>query len=106
MTLIAHARTTDPETSHEAAASVMNIRQSQQAIYQVLKEHGPMDDVQLVDLYEILPGLPRQSASGIRTRRSELVEMGRVGWTGVKIPLASGRKARLWEALNEMESNV
>jgi hypothetical protein len=43
--------------------------------------------------------LPRQSLSGLRTRRSELVKKGLVEWTGDYETLNTGRRARIWKAI-------
>jgi hypothetical protein len=60
-------------------------------IVSVLSE-GPMTDVDLVEILK-----PRGfSPSGIRTRRSELVRLGKVVDTKKRAVLASGRKATLW----------
>lgn len=96
----AHARRTDPETSHAAAASVTDLRTRQQAVLSALWQLGPVTDEVLVEKYPTLwPGLP-QSPSGIRTRRSELCDLGLVEWSGLKRPLASGRAARVWVAVH------
>lgn len=94
----AHARRTDPETSHAAAASVRNIRKSQSNILQVLKKNGPLSDEELIRHYRAA-GLPPQSESGIRTRRAELVRLSLVVDSGDKAVTASGRNTILWEAV-------
>src|SRR6516162_4283884 len=40
----AHARRSDPHTSHDAADSVEHIRRSQQDVLMVLRRFGPMHD--------------------------------------------------------------
>lgn len=99
----AHARPTDPHTSHEAARSVGGdrLRASQQAVLAVLKHHGPSTDLLLVELYDMLAAAgaqPVQSPSGIRSRRHELVEAGQVVDTGRRVKLPSGRRAIVWAA--------
>jgi hypothetical protein len=98
VTEVAHARTTDPDTSHAAAASIPSdkIRASQAAVLEVMKEFGPMSDVVLVAYYQGT-GQPPQSESGIRTRRKELVTLGKIRDSGRKTVLASGRMAIVWE---------
>ena len=94
-------RTGDPETSLEAARSVTDLTGEQSAVRQVLKVLGPMTDTTLNDHYnnpEAFPLLPRQSDSGLRARRSELVTRGLVRDTGRKVKLPSGRRAIVWEA--------
>lgn len=99
---VAHARATDPETSHAAAASVRDLRASQFAVLKVLRTrpaHGFTDE-ELIAAYERAMArnlsYPFQTGSGIRTRRSELVTQGFVEWSGVKRPLTTGRSARVW----------
>jgi predicted ArsR family transcriptional regulator len=91
----AHARRTDPETSHAAAASLKAETLSAQRarVYDYLKQYGPMTDAMLV------AGILKMSPSGLRTRRSELVRMGLVEDTGRRERLRSGRKAIVWRAL-------
>lgn len=98
----AHARSTDPETSYEAAASTGDVRVSQAAVMFVLNECGPITDETLVNAYhrawarDVDNLLPRQTASGIRSRRAELVRLGLVVWTGQKAIMTTGRKGRVW----------
>lgn len=101
----AYARTTDPETSHEAAVSftISQLTRAQQDVYDVLWRYGPMEDVRLVRVYQGLAslrsggGIPiMQSPSGIRSRRAALVEAGLVEWTGDKVKIGS-RNHRVWK---------
>ncbi len=90
---VAHARTTDRVTSHMAAASVTNIRESQQTILYCLKQFGPLCDE---DIYKFV----RQgmSPSGARSRRAECVAKGWVVDSGERGTTTSGRKTILWKA--------
>lgn len=97
----AHARNTDPETSHAAARSITSerIRASQQIVLSILKTYGPLTDE---DIWSYVLGLGHRghlSPSGARTRRSELVALGRVRDTGERKTLASGRQAIVWAAV-------
>ena len=99
----AQARVTDPQPSHDAAASLTPdiLRASQEAVLFVLRQHGPMTDFDLITKYRRyvdLSALPAQSDSGIRTRRKELITLGRVALYG-EARLESGRKASVWRAL-------
>jgi hypothetical protein len=96
--VIAHARTSDPETSHEAAASVGEVRLSQTYVYTVLSHAGPSTDEELVRRYAASPH-PMQSPSGIRSRRAELARLGMVEFTGEKRRMSTGRLARVWRAV-------
>lgn len=95
-----HARITDPQTSHDAAASVDNISTTKLVILGLLTT--PQTDEQLVESYnrarQINPDLvPRASASGIRSRRAELFQVNKVVPVGYA-RTESNRKAIVWEA--------
>lgn len=90
------ARSSDPHTSHDAAASLTHVRDSQNAVLKFLRAYGPMTDTELVTDYH---GNPRQSASGLRTRRSELAAAGLVVDTGRRTKLPSGRYGIVWRAI-------
>jgi len=95
--LFAYARRTDPETSHEAAASVENLRASQHAVWALLREIGPSTDEELAEAVRQSPRF-LISPSGLRTRRHELVDAGLVHDTGQRKILATGRRAVVWAA--------
>ena len=88
----AHARKTDPSTSHAAAASMKPAKLAHQRrlVYETLKARGPMTDWDLVNC------LPGESPSGVRTRRKELASAGLVCDSGGKQRLPSGRAAIVW----------
>jgi hypothetical protein len=92
-----HARTTDPITSHLAADSISNGKLAKTQILVVsCFAGGPLADFELVKMFqELYPATA--SDSGIRTRRSELVDLGILADTGqrVKMPL-SKRLAIVW----------
>jgi hypothetical protein len=90
----AHARRSDPETSHAAAASVKNLTELQALILSALKDRPCIDDVLIARINN--SGL-LASASGIRSRRSELVALGMVRDSGQRETLPSGRKSIVWE---------
>jgi hypothetical protein len=98
---VAHARRSDPGTSHEAAASVDEISRKQAAVLRILSE-GPLTDAALVSVYEARSAMeptvyPPQSTSGIRTRRSEVTQKQRVRDSGARVRLTTGRHAIVWE---------
>jgi hypothetical protein len=95
----AKARATDPKTSHDAAASVDNITETQQYVLKALRK--PRADVELVDAYRKFKRAPRASESGIRSRRAELVDRGLVIDTGRRVRLDSGRYAIVWGRAND-----
>lgn len=100
-----HARTTDPVTSHEAAASVSNLTKTQQTILDLFKRAGkPMTDNQLIGWYFWAVSnieAPRASDSGIRSRRAELTRAGKLRDSGARHQLPSGRNAIVWELAND-----
>lgn len=102
----AYARSTDPETSHEAAGSISaeHLRQSQWAVLHLFQYYGPMTHDETIsnynlNKYEQCRDWPKQSPSGIRTRCRELVRMGRIRDSGQRQVLATGRKAIVWEVV-------
>lgn len=92
----AHARRTDPQTSHDAAASVRRIRESQADVLTVIRKYGPISDEGMIHAYRAM-GLSWQSDSGLRTRRSELVALGAVVDSGYTIRTQSNRQSILWK---------
>lgn len=105
----ARARRKDPETSHEAARHVSErLRESQGAVLRVFDAFGPMTDEQLLDNYALFGqrnNVPMQSPSGLRTRRHELVELGKIVFTGRRDQSAGGKiKPRIWRLAAEAKS--
>ena len=93
-----YARMTDPETSHEAAASVANLTEVKSKILEILER--PQCDVDLV--FNIRAQTDwLVSESGIRSRRSELVDAGLVVDTQDRVKLPSGRYAIVWGLAND-----
>lgn len=94
----AKARKNDPHTSHEAAASVRNITQTQQYILKALQR--PRTDIEMIEAYHKFKNAPLASESGIRSRRAELARQGLVSVV-TTTRLASGRLARVWQAASD-----
>lgn len=92
----AHARRADPATSHAAAASLTpdRLRASQAEVLNLLRQGGPMCD-QAIDAAALV-WHTKQSTSGLRTRRRELVDAGLVEDSGLRDTLPSGRKSVVW----------
>ena len=87
--LFARARTTDPVTSHEAAArATVKLRASQLAVLRLFEAHQvAMTDPEMIEKYSrfttMLPDrYPKQSTSGLRTRRKELCNAGLIEAVG------------------------
>jgi hypothetical protein len=88
-------RPADPQTSHDAAASLGDVRESQRTVHRLLRTYGPATDEQLLAIaghagFHISP-------SGLRTRRHELVALDLVRDTGRRVQMRSGRMAIVWE---------
>jgi len=92
---MAKARRTDPATSHEAAESVKEVTETQEFILKALRK--PRNDSQLIEAYRAYKTAPRASESGIRSRRAELVDSGRVTDSGDRVKMPSGRWSIVWE---------
>lgn len=88
------ARTTDPVTSHDAAASVQRIRDSHELLLAAFNRFGDMTDTQLAQRLALVGAM--LSPSGIRSRRAELVEMGKLLDSGRTDILPSGRRSIIW----------
>lgn len=93
---VPRARRGDPATSHSAAASVAELRDSQRAVLDLFAEAGNMTDEDLVGRYPGTTGGPTQSESGLRTRRRELADAGLLVDTDDRRRLKSGRLAIVW----------
>ena len=95
-TAIAHTRTHDPLTSHAAAQSVTGLSEKQIAVLTVFLDMGRMTDEVMIGCYAA-SGQPAQSESGLRTRRSELVALGKLRDSTNRERTSCGRKAIVWE---------
>jgi hypothetical protein len=93
------ARRTDPETSHQAASSVHDVRESQWRIFILLNELDGATDEELVANVRSL-GWP-MSDSGVRTRRHELVQHGMVYDSGDRRLTRSNRQTIVWKVIEQ-----
>lgn len=91
------ARRSDPDTSVAAADSVKRttVERQRTRIVALLDVRGPCTDEELASWY-IHHWDDDFTPSGLRTRRSELVKLRRVEWTGEKRRISTGRLARVW----------
>ena len=99
MTTQPRARSTDPQTSHDAARKVSNVAKVRNQILSILWQRGPLTDPKIAEYYfqRVADGTaPMASESGLRTRRKELVDMGMVTTAAWKEKLSSGRYATVW----------
>jgi hypothetical protein len=96
----AHARNTDPQTSHDAAASV-RVTAGQREVLEIFELLHRATDENVARKHEarclLGTAYASLSPSGLRTRRSELVRLGKIRDSGVRWTMASGRKAVVWE---------
>lgn len=88
---MAFARKTDPQTSHEAADSVIEVTDTQYKIWSLLRK--PMTDEALISAFRARGWLG--SDSGIRSRRKDLVDLGVVVAKSYAMTRA-GRKTIVW----------
>lgn len=105
MTTTPVARATDPGTSWAAAQSVRDVTAAQSRVLSLFGEsdHG-LTDEQLALIYESgvrMFDWPPMSPSGLRTRRCELVTLGKVEDTGRRTTTRSGRSTIVWDAVGE-----
>jgi len=90
----ARARNSDPSTSHKAARSVRNLSGTMLRILKVLEVHGPRTDDEIHTL-----GAFKDTPQSIRSRRAELVRMGKVADTGLTQKNERGRECAIWAAV-------
>ena len=77
---MAHARKTDPVTSHAAAASITAIDDltSKETVLWVLRLFGPMTDKSMIATIRAFQPSRQFADSRLRTARSDLVKLGKV----------------------------
>jgi hypothetical protein len=99
----ARARRTDPQTSHQAARSVIKINDTHRRILMILAE-GAATDEQLYSAWQFMhcnKDWPRVSQSGVRSRRNELVKKGKVVDSGEKGTTVAGRACTIWRLADQ-----
>jgi hypothetical protein len=102
---MAHARLTDPETSHEAADTVSDVTVLQGNILQLFKiarNRGRflLTDDDTVEIYgeeREQRGWAPATPQSIRSRRSELVTKGYIVFDGRYGLTVNGRRTRGWK---------
>ncbi len=101
------ARGSDPQTSHLAAQGITRLADKQWAVLALFGEYhaafgatfAGATDRELVSDYHAGPGWrerPRQTDSGLRTRRHELWEAGMVERCGERKDPSGGRLMQVW----------
>lgn len=96
-TPVAHARTTDPETSHEAAASVEHLRVKQQEVLRCLQNMDGYGSDDEIAMFYNRGDYVEQSPSGLRTRRKELQRAKLVRDSGKRTYNVRNRRVIVWE---------
>jgi hypothetical protein len=90
-----HARTNDPTTSHQAAASVdeKTLTRIENHVYLIFKTGKHLTDEDLVKIYTYTghPGTPQ----AVRTARNELSRQDKLKIVGIA-KTKTGRNARVW----------
>src|SRR3954452_6198031 len=102
----AHARRTDPQTSHDAARSVKNLGHDQARVLALIRDGGPMTDEDIWQQHvyrrEAMPFTWKpMSVSGMRTRRGELVRLGLVEKHDAEGLTRTGRACIRWVAVDD-----
>lgn len=99
----AQTRTTDPDTSRKAAATIADLNDNQRAVLRIFNSKPyPLSDEQLEQHYVLAARarvVPTQSPSGIRSRRSELRDEGFLVEAG-KTKNSRGREVQLFAVPN------
>ena len=95
----AHARNTDPATSHAAAEAVGDTTPLQRRLIVLFEfAHDGLNDEQLVMNYKNAYGIAFPSTeSSIRSRRSDLVAKGYLIDSGKTRPTLHGNKSIVWK---------
>ena len=97
MTSRAHARATDPWTSHSAADSIADVTPLQYRLLQCFDVEMAMTDEELVKVYARTYGITWPATdSSIRSRRSELVGMGQLLPTHETRKTRAGNRSIVW----------
>lgn len=96
----AHARRTDPLSSHEAAARASNrLTDTQDRILVALRMGGPGTDEQIESRFRKWWPEFRVSPQSIRSRRSELVKRGLVRPADRRGTTQFGNSSQVWEVV-------
>ena len=99
----AHARNSDPQTSHDAADSVQDLTEVQNRIMQLFDKYHSMSDEELIVAYakQFASYFP-SSESSLRSRRSELTHKGFLVDSGRKSVTKAGRATTIWQSADKL----
>lgn len=95
----AHARRTDPQTSHAVARRITNTQKVRAHIEYLFRNLGRMHDESLIANYlASSPNLrPHATEQSIRSRRKELVDRNVLRDSGEKKLTRAGNPSTVWE---------
>lgn len=93
---VAPTRRGMPETSFKAARSLTNLGRTKERILDTLRKCGPLTDEGIAAKFIERYGENQASPSGLRTRRSWLVDHGLVCDSGQRARTQSGRESIVW----------
>lgn len=98
-------RKPDPITSHEAADSTFGkVAASREEVWHLLFIHGLLADHELVAAHSTsmarFGSEPLYSPSRLRSARAELVEAGKVEFSGIYRLTPSGRRTQVWQVVS------
>jgi hypothetical protein len=96
------SRRVNPDTSHEAAETVWCPTEVEATVLDIVRQHGPIADDQIYRHYiqrSIRTGQVLPTPQSVRSRRSELVDAGFIGWSGLYGLTESLRRTREWSAV-------
>jgi hypothetical protein len=100
-TNVAHARRGDPDTSQDAAAGVFDVSEVQAHIWFIVEQYGPVTDEEIAWHYGHMAAMfdwVIPSPQSLRSRRCELVKLGRVEFGGMYGLTPAGRRTQKWVA--------
>ena len=99
----AHARNSDPQTSHDAADSIQDLTGVQTRIMQLFDKYHAMSDEELIVAYgrQFASFFP-SSESSIRSRRSDLAHKGYLVDSGRKSITKAGRPTIIWQSADKL----
>jgi len=95
----ARARSTDAATSHGAAASVKDITKVQARVLALFHYLGDLCDHEIIHHYNLMVeagDYPPATPQSIRSRRAELVALGRIQATRRVAYTIHGRRTTVW----------
>jgi hypothetical protein len=94
-------RNTDPDTSHSAARTA-NRGEVRERVLKLFQEFKRLPDERLLAKYIARYGAIPESSP--RKRRCDLVKLGKVRDSGIRVLISTGKMAILWELVEEKKN--